>query len=296
MSIARTVLSANPNRRATCRAAALSHAWPTISSNRLLNGALLGNCSIFSALIPQFGQRTRYNSITTVVPYSKHGRSRTVVSSGEAKAEQVRSLVERGERLRFDDQMVRRRLATFDEVWKTTTIPQQAALLRQLIERVGYDARGDKVMVTYNLNGIREFCEERQSEGPLRRRDPAQAASAPGGGRLKKAAAPAPPRIPRITCLMALAIKFQEMIDRGEVKDYADLARLGLVTRVRVTQIMNLLLLAPSIQERLIDCRKSTASSQAPPRSAPASKPTTRRGSLIWVSSHWSTDSKCSFS
>jgi hypothetical protein len=37
------------------------------------------------------------------------------------------------------------------------TIQQQAALLRQLIERVGYDARGDKVKVTYNSNGVREF-------------------------------------------------------------------------------------------------------------------------------------------
>jgi site-specific DNA recombinase len=34
-------------------------------------------------------------------------------------------------------------------------------------------------------------------------------------------------RIPRITRLMALAIKFQEMVDRGDVRDYADLARLG---------------------------------------------------------------------
>src|SRR5579884_3425688 len=82
---------------------------------------------------------------------------RDVVSSGEAKADQLRSLVERGERLRFDDQMVRQRMGTFDEVWKTMTIQQQAALLRQLIERVGYDARGDKVKVTYHSNGIREF-------------------------------------------------------------------------------------------------------------------------------------------
>jgi hypothetical protein len=36
--------------------------------------------------------------------------------------------------------------------------------------------------------------------------------------------APATPRIPRITRLMALAIKFQDMVDRGEVRDYADLA------------------------------------------------------------------------
>jgi hypothetical protein len=44
------------------------------------------------------------------------------------------------------------------------------------------------------------------------------------------------PRIPRIARLMALAIKFQEMVDRGEVRDYADLARLGYVTRARITK------------------------------------------------------------
>ncbi|MCW5976669.1 MAG: hypothetical protein KIT09_01265 [Bryobacteraceae bacterium] len=76
-------------------------------------------------------------------------------------------------------------------------------------------------------------------------------------GRPKKTAAPAPPRIPRITRLMALAIKFQDMIDRGEVKDYADLARLGFVTRARVTQIMNLLNLHPDIQEQLLCARSA---------------------------------------
>lgn len=59
-------------------------------------------------------------------------------------------------------------------------------------------------------------------------------------------------RVPRITRLMALAIKFQDMVDRGEVRDYADLARLGCVTRARITQIMNLLNLAPGIQEEIL--------------------------------------------
>jgi len=90
---------------------------------------------------------------------------------------------------------------------------------------------------------VKDRCEE---EIPLKW--PARQAA----GRPKKAAAPAPPRIPRITRLMALAIKFQEMIDRGELKDYADLARLGFVTRARVTQIMNLCLLAPDIQEQIL--------------------------------------------
>ena len=51
---------------------------------------------------------------------------------------------------------------------------------------------------------------------------------------------------------MALAIKFQDMVDRGEVRDYADLARLGYVSRARVTQIMNLMNLHPEIQEELL--------------------------------------------
>ena len=60
-------------------------------------------------------------------------------------------------------------------------------------------------------------------------------------------------RIPRITRLMALAIKFEAMVETGEVCDYADLARLGYVTRARLTQIMNLLLLAPDIQRSFLE-------------------------------------------
>src|SRR5277367_3114855 len=75
--MARTVLSAMPNRRATCRADALSQACPTASSNRWLKGALLGNWATFSARNPQRGHFIRYVSTTIVVEYSKHGRSRT---------------------------------------------------------------------------------------------------------------------------------------------------------------------------------------------------------------------------
>jgi hypothetical protein len=70
-------------------------------------------------------------------------------------------------------------------------------------------------------------------------------------------------RVPRITRLMALAIKFQAMVERGEVRDYADLARLGYVTRARITQIMNLLNLAPGIQEDILVASGSLASREA---------------------------------
>ena len=59
-------------------------------------------------------------------------------------------------------------------------------------------------------------------------------------------------RIPRISRLMALAIKFDGLIKEGVVRDYADLARLGHVTRARMTQIMGLLNLAPDIQEEIL--------------------------------------------
>ncbi|MBL8746461.1 MAG: hypothetical protein JNK58_08920 [Phycisphaerae bacterium] len=70
--------------------------------------------------------------------------------------------------------------------------------------------------------------------------------------RSKPVEAPSPGRIPRVTRLMALAIRFEGLVRDGEVEDYADIARLGHVTRARVTQIMNLLHLAPEIQCELL--------------------------------------------
>ena len=58
--------------------------------------------------------------------------------------------------------------------------------------------------------------------------------------------------IPRVSRLMALAIRFEKLVRTGEVRDYAELARLGHVTRARMTQVMNFLTLAPDIQEELL--------------------------------------------
>lgn len=59
-------------------------------------------------------------------------------------------------------------------------------------------------------------------------------------------------RVPRVARLMALAIHFEELVRNGDVADYATLARLGHVTRARISQIMNLLTLAPDIQEEIL--------------------------------------------
>ena len=58
--------------------------------------------------------------------------------------------------------------------------------------------------------------------------------------------------IPRIARLMALAIRFEGLLRNNTIRDYAELARLGRVTRARITQIMKLLLLAPDIQEQIL--------------------------------------------
>jgi hypothetical protein len=58
--------------------------------------------------------------------------------------------------------------------------------------------------------------------------------------------------IPRIARLMALAIRFEGLLRDETIRDYAELARLGQVTRARMTQIMKLLDLAPDIQEQIL--------------------------------------------
>jgi len=52
---------------------------------------------------------------------------------------------------------------------------------------------------------------------------------------------------------MALAIWFDELIRTGKVGTYAELARIGGVSRARVTQIMDLLDLDAPLQARLLE-------------------------------------------
>lgn len=54
-------------------------------------------------------------------------------------------------------------------------------------------------------------------------------------------------RVPRISKLMALAIRYDGLLREGVVTDLTELARLSHVTQPRITQIMNLLHLAPDI-------------------------------------------------
>ena len=59
-------------------------------------------------------------------------------------------------------------------------------------------------------------------------------------------------RIPRVARRLALAHNIDAKIRAGEFRDLADAARAIGVTRARMTQIANLLLLAPEIQEAIL--------------------------------------------
>ena len=59
-------------------------------------------------------------------------------------------------------------------------------------------------------------------------------------------------RVPRVARLMALALRLDELVRTGQVANYSALAALGHVTRARICQILNLIHLAPDIQEALL--------------------------------------------
>ena len=73
---------------------------------------------------------------------------------------------------------------------------------------------------------------------------------------LARAEKPSAPRdeahVPRLTRLLALAVKCEGLVRSGSIPDYAELARRGWITPARVTQIMNLLDLAAPIQEEIL--------------------------------------------
>lgn len=56
----------------------------------------------------------------------------------------------------------------------------------------------------------------------------------------------------RIARQLALAHALRRRLERGEFADFADMARQLGFTRARVTQLMDLLLLAPEVQEEIL--------------------------------------------
>src|SRR5712691_9540922 len=65
-------------------------------------------------------------------------------------------------------------------------------------------------------------------------------------------------RVPRVTRFLALAHAIDGRIRSGEIRDWAEAARLVGVTRARMTQIAKLLLLSPRIQGAILNLSNVT--------------------------------------
>ncbi|HBH96271.1 MAG TPA: hypothetical protein DDX89_00555 [Candidatus Omnitrophica bacterium] len=63
---------------------------------------------------------------------------------------------------------------------------------------------------------------------------------------------PRVPRIPRAVEFLCKALEWQALLASGQAKNQADIARQEGISRVRVTQVMWMLRLAPEIQERIL--------------------------------------------
>ena len=66
------------------------------------------------------------------------------------------------------------------------------------------------------------------------------------------------PRVPRIARLLALAWHIEEQVRSGALASYAAAARLGHISRARLSQIVSLLNLAPDVQEQVLFSQRPT--------------------------------------
>lgn len=150
----------------------------------------------------------------------------------------------------------------FDSDWDKLDAAIQASVLGRWIEYVEYDRPANALAIRLHSGPLASVAREAADGGRVQMaqertiRYPFRFQS--GSFRHKKLrigtreVAATAGRLPRISRLMALAIRFDQLRRSGEVADYATLAELGKVSRARITQIMNLLHLAPDIQEALL--------------------------------------------
>jgi DNA invertase Pin-like site-specific DNA recombinase len=112
------------------------------------------------------------------------------------------------------------------------------------LRRVDYEGNTQRVSIAFQ-DGTRMDQKLATANRPGCRTD--AAAEADGG------------RIPRVSRLMALAIKFERLVREGAVRNYRELAEAGQISRARLSQIMRLADLAPEIQEELLFLPKTVS-------------------------------------
>ena len=112
--------------------------------------------------------------------------------------------------------------------------PDSAAEMQAMLRRVSYHSGTREVMVETREGSRWEFRMEEANRPGVR------------GDRV------AAGRVLRISRLLALAIKLEGLVGGGELRNQAEGARLGKISRARMSQILGLRNLAPRIQEKLL--------------------------------------------
>jgi hypothetical protein len=143
--------------------------------------------------------------------------------------------------------------------WEELERSEQQQIVAKIVERITYDRRLGQGRVRWReeVGGPQSEILIRANKEPLVRQTPPPPIEKP---------VPVPPtreHIPRITKLLALAVRLEGLLRQRTAKDYADLARLGGVSRARITQVMNLRNLAPVLQERILLLRADADGKQA---------------------------------
>ena len=120
--------------------------------------------------------------------------------------------------------------AVLREVAPSVAHPDHREAIREVIRRVSYTGSSRQVGVEMRDGSRWEF---RLKESK-------------GSGRGQAG------RVPRVSRLMALAIKLEGQLGGGQLPHAAAVARLGKISRARMSQILGLRNLAPTIQEKLL--------------------------------------------
>jgi hypothetical protein len=112
------------------------------------------------------------------------------------------------------------------------------------------------------FRGYVEIVETKVGLNPITRQPRGVAAAKPFAIDDNESSPASDPTTSRAARLLALAHRVERLHDTRAVADFAAAARLLGITRARMTQLMNLLLLSPLIQERVLT-QKSHAMERA---------------------------------
>jgi site-specific DNA recombinase len=81
------------------------------------------------------------------------------IGTGEARAIELKREIMLRERERMEGDL-RKTMEPFEALWKAMNMREQGLLLRQMIEKVGYEGRTGKVTVSFKSASIRQLSGE----------------------------------------------------------------------------------------------------------------------------------------